>query len=66
MVGTVVKDGKVLVVGAIHVTYHLSGVEDDEQRQTAERVLGFHADYCPLARTVRDVVTITTELVFTS
>ena len=53
------KDGKVLVIKRIHVTYELAGVADDD-RPTVERVLGFHADYCPVARTVRDSITITT------
>jgi uncharacterized OsmC-like protein len=64
VVGSVIKDGNVLVVDSIHVTYHLKGVESEEDRATAERVLGFHADKCPLARTVRDVVAITTQLEF--
>lgn len=53
-------DGKVLVVRRIHVTYHLHVAP--EKREVAERVLGFHADYCPVARTIRDCVTITTAL----
>jgi uncharacterized OsmC-like protein len=35
---------------------------DPANRETAERVHGMHADYCPVARTIRDCVTITTEL----
>jgi uncharacterized OsmC-like protein len=53
-------DGKVLVIRRIHVTYHLR--LDPEQRQTAERVLGVHADACPVARTLRGCITISTAL----
>lgn len=49
-----------LVIRRIHVTYHLRDVAD-EQRETVERVHGFHADYCPVARTIRNCVEITTE-----
>lgn len=49
-----------LVVRRIHVTYHLRVAAD--KRETATRVHGFHADYCPVARTIRDCVDITTSL----
>lgn len=58
--GEVEKDGKVLVIRRIHVTYHLR--LSPEQREVAQRVHDFHADYCPVARTIRDCVTITTAL----
>jgi uncharacterized OsmC-like protein len=48
----------VLVVRRIHVTYRL--VADQTQRATIERVLGFHADRCPVARTIGGCVDITT------
>jgi hypothetical protein len=50
----------VLVVKRIHVTYTLALTP--EQRETAERVHGFHADFCPVARTIRDCVEISTSL----
>jgi uncharacterized OsmC-like protein len=53
-------DGKVLVIRRIQVTYHLR--LDPAQRETAERVHGFHADACPVARTLRGCITITTAL----
>lgn len=62
MVGEIEKDGKVLIVRRIHVTYELDASADD--RETAERVHGFHADYCPVARTISGSVAITTELTF--
>jgi uncharacterized OsmC-like protein len=48
------------VIKRIHVTYHLK--LKPEQRETAERVLGFHADNCPVARTIKGCVDITTDL----
>ena len=53
-------DSKVLVVKRIHVTYYLKLVPD--QRETAQRVLEFHADFCPVARTLRGSVEITTSV----
>jgi uncharacterized OsmC-like protein len=58
--GEIEKDGNVLVIKRIHVSYHLK--LKPEHRETAERVLGFHADKCPVARTIKDCVAITTEL----
>ena len=49
-----------MVVKRIHVTYHLKLVPD--QRETAQRVLEFHADFCPVARTLRGSVDITTSV----
>jgi len=54
-------DGKVMVIKRIHVTYHLK--LKPEQRGTAEKVHGFHIDYCPVARTIKGCVEITTELI---
>jgi len=50
----------VLVIKRIFVTYHLKLT--DEHRETAERVHGFHADFCPVARTIRECVAIETRL----
>jgi organic hydroperoxide reductase OsmC/OhrA len=44
----------------VYVTYHLK--LKPEQRETAEKVHGFHADFCPVARTLKGCVAITTEL----
>ena len=49
-----------LLVKRIHVTYYLKLAAD--QRETAERVLGFHADFCPVARSIRNCVEISTSL----
>ena len=49
-----------LVIRRIHVRYHL--VVDPAKRDVGERVLGFHADACPVARTLGGCIAITTEL----
>ena len=60
MRGEIEKDGNVLVIKRIQVTYYLK--LESEQRETALRVLEFHADKCPVARTLKDCVEITTDL----
>jgi organic hydroperoxide reductase OsmC/OhrA len=50
----------VLVIKRIHVRYHLT--LRPEQRETAERVHGLHQNHCPVARTLRGSVEITTAL----
>lgn len=60
-VGEIEKEEGVLVIRRIHVTYRLAGVEE-EDRQTVERVLGFHQDRCPVARSIRGAIEVTTEL----
>ncbi len=52
-----------LVIRRIHVRYHLK--IDPARRDTAERVLGFHAERCPVARTIGGCVAITTSLEMT-
>jgi len=58
--GEIETEDKVLVVRRIHVTYHLK--LEPEQRDAAERAHQVHAEYCPVARTIRDCVDITTRL----
>jgi organic hydroperoxide reductase OsmC/OhrA len=58
--GEIEKDGNVLVIKRIHVTYHLK--VKSELRETAEKVHGFHADFCPVARSIKGCIDITTEL----
>jgi uncharacterized OsmC-like protein len=55
----------VLVVKRIHVTYELAGVTA-EQQETVERVLGFHADHCPVARSIGGSISITTDVRYIS
>ena len=62
VVGEIEIENKVLVVRRIHVTYHLRA--DADKRPVAERVLGFHARACPLARSIGGCVEITTSLEF--
>lgn len=58
--GEVEADGKVLVIKRIHVDYHLKLEPAD--REAAERAHGMHADFCPVARTLKGCVEITTQL----
>ncbi len=58
--GEIETEGRVLVVRRIHVTYHLRVAP--EHREVAQRVHGFHADSCPVARTICNCVAITTTL----
>ena len=55
------KDGRVLIIRRIHVSYRLHGVSSDK-RESAERAHGLHADYCPVARSIRDAIDVTTSL----
>jgi uncharacterized OsmC-like protein len=49
------------VIKRIHVRYELQ-VDDDVDRAVLDRVHGFHADHCPVARSIRDAIKITTAL----
>ncbi len=60
--GEVELDGKVLVLRRIHVKLELRG--STEHRETAERVHGIYADACPLYRSLKAAIAITTELAF--
>jgi len=60
--GEIEKDGKVLVIRRIHVTYQLK--LKPEQQETAQKVHGFHADFCPVARSIKGSIDVTTELKF--
>ncbi|MBA2598620.1 MAG: OsmC family protein [Chloroflexia bacterium] len=60
--GEIEKDGNVLLVRRIHVTYRLR--LRPEQGAAAERAHAVHADNCPVYRTICGCVDITTELVF--
>ncbi len=52
-----------LVIKRIKQTFHLTADEGD--RETVERVLGFYADNCPVARSVKGSIEISSELEFT-
>jgi hypothetical protein len=61
-VGEVETEDGVLVIRRIHVRLILQASED--QRPTATRVHGIFADGCPVYRTLKPAIAITTELVF--
>jgi uncharacterized OsmC-like protein len=61
-VGEIEKEEGVIVIKRIHVRMLLKAKE--EHRATAERVHGMYADRCPVYRSLRDAITMTTELVF--
>jgi hypothetical protein len=54
-------EDKVLVLRRVHVTLRLRAPPD--QHETARRVHGFFAEGCPLYRSLRGAIAITTELV---
>ena len=59
MRGEVEKEGDgVIVIKRIHVTYHLQAGE--EHRETVERVHGFHAEKCPVYRSIERAIDVTT------
>ena len=62
--GEIEKEDGVLVIRRIHVRLRLKANED--QRATAERVHGMFADRCPVYRSLRDAIAMTTELIFVS
>ena len=51
-----------LVIKRINVRYRLAVPED--RRDEAERVHGFHARFCPVARSLTGAIAISTELEF--
>ena len=60
--GEVELEEGVLVIRRIHVRLHLKALPD--QKETAERVHGMFADRCPLYRSLRTSIQMTTELEF--
>ena len=58
--GEVELEGKVLVLRRIHLRLELRAAP--EHRETAERVHGFYAESCPLFRSLRAAIAITSEL----
>jgi uncharacterized OsmC-like protein len=58
--GEVELEDKVLVIRRIHVRMELKVTP--EQKETAERVHGFYANSCPLYRTLKSAIAITSEL----
>jgi organic hydroperoxide reductase OsmC/OhrA len=60
--GEIELEDKVLVIKRITVRYRLPVPED--RREEAERVHGFHARACPVARSLEGGIEIRTELSF--
>jgi uncharacterized OsmC-like protein len=60
-VGEVEKEGGVLVIRRIRVTYRLRDVDPDREA-TVRRVHEMHAERCPVYRTLHRCIDITTEL----
>jgi organic hydroperoxide reductase OsmC/OhrA len=60
--GEVELEDKVLVIRRIHVRLELAAAK--EHQEVAERVHGFFAMSCPLYRTLKGSIAITTELAF--
>nr|WP_242610956.1 hypothetical protein [Blastococcus saxobsidens] len=59
--GEVELEGKVLVLKRIQVTY--AGLDVAAQdAEKVQRVLAVHADGCPVARSLRGAIEITTQL----
>jgi uncharacterized OsmC-like protein len=63
-VGEVELQGKVLLIKRVKQTFHLAANERD--RETIERVLEVYADSCPVARSVKDSIEITSKLNLTT
>jgi uncharacterized OsmC-like protein len=61
-VGEVELEDNVLVIRRIHVILKLRAL--GSQRETASRVHGFYVDRCPIYRSLKPAIAITTELVF--
>lgn len=59
-VGEVFDDDGVLVIRRITVHYRLR--VPDDRREEAERVHGFHARFCPVARSLEGAIDVRTEL----
>jgi len=58
--GEVEREENILVIKRIFVSYHLKVA--DGHRDTAKRVHGFHADYCPVAKSIGGCIDIITDL----
>ena len=58
--GEVETENKVLVVKRIKQIFHLTA--DEEDRDTIERVLEVYADSCPVARSIKGSIEISSEL----
>ncbi len=55
-------DDGVLVIKRIHVVHTLRAAQNDQE--TAERVHSIYADHCPLYRSVKAAIAVTSSLSF--
>ena len=62
-VGEIEVESKVLVIKRIKQLFQVTA--DEEDRETIERVLSVYADSCPVARSVKESIEISSELDFT-
>jgi uncharacterized OsmC-like protein len=62
-IGEIEVESKVLVIKRIKQVFHLTA--DKQDRETIERVLKVYADSCPVARSVKGSIEISSELEFT-
>ena len=61
MTGEIEKEEGVLVIRRIHAHYTLRAQDLDEPRRAAlERAHALHAERCPVARSLRGAIAITT------
>ncbi len=58
--GEIELEDNVLVIKRIHVTYRLTTPGED--REKVDRAYGIHAEHCPVFRSLRAAIAITTEL----
>lgn len=58
--GEVEQEDGVLVIRRIHVIYRLATPHED--REKVDRAYGLHAEHCPVFRSLRAAIAITTEL----
>ncbi|HEX6254955.1 MAG TPA: OsmC family protein [Euzebyales bacterium] len=63
--GEIETEGRTLVLKRVHVRYELQ-VDDAADRAKTDRAHAVHADHCPVARSIRDAIDITTELELTA
>jgi organic hydroperoxide reductase OsmC/OhrA len=63
-VGEIETENKVLVLKRIKQTLHLAAEEKD--RETIERVVEVYEDSCPVARSIKNSIEITSELDLTT
>ena len=60
MLGAVETEDKLVVGKGLKQTFHL--IADEKDREHIQRVLDIYADGCPVARSIKDSIEITSEL----